>query len=127
MAPPGEWFALLSLRVLPVTTAVPPSLAMPAPLLVPVLPEIRLAVTIRRSPGGAGGPGAAIAGRAEPAQRGIQEHALRTGAAGRPAPPGWPFWPLRMPPPSFPATVLAITSTVPATLPMPPFCIPPPP
>src|SRR5215472_5716494 len=121
MAPPGASAASLPLRVLLVTTAVPPSLAMPAPPLVPVLPSMVLPVTIRRRPGGAGVPADAVAPwLAGPAQRGIRGHALRTGTAGRSAVAGWPFCPSRMPPPSppavFAATVLPMSATVPGRL-----------
>src|SRR5215470_8010329 len=131
MPPPTAAPAELPVSVLLVTTAVPPSLAIAPPALVLVLPVSWVPVTVRFTPLG---PPAArpVPGQpSPPAQRRIRVQTGRTAAAALWAIDGWPFCPLRIPPPSpplvLPVIVLLVTVTRPGTLCRPPFCIPPPP
>src|SRR5215472_8484648 len=136
MPPPTAAPAELPVSVLLVTTAVPPSLAIAPPAFVLVLPVIWVPVTVRFTPLGPPPvrppPVRPVPGQpSPPAQRRSRGQTGRTATAALWAVAGWPFCPLRIPPPSSPALlpviVLSVTVTRPGTLCRPPFCIPPPP
>src|SRR5580693_4370986 len=119
MPPPIACGQVLPANLLPVTVAVPPSLAIAPPALSLVLLLILLPDTVRVSEAAAGRESGAAAGRE------------RGAAAAERSVAGWPFWPLSMPPPSPLAVLLLIvldfTVTLPARFLRPPFWIPPPP
>src|SRR5690349_12513472 len=100
MPPPIPPPAELPVSVLPVTVVTPPSLAMPPPALPLVLLVNWVPVTTRRNLAVGGRP---AEGRPGPAtQRRSSGQPGRTLTATLCAPVGWPFWPLRIPPPSPP-------------------------
>src|SRR5215469_10270603 len=130
MPPPTAAPAELPVSALLVSTAVPPSLAIAPPPLALVLPVTWVPVTVRFTPLG---PTVVhpVPGQPRPPQRWIRVQAGRAATAALWTVDGWPFCPLRIPPPSppllLPVIVLLATVTRPGTLRRPPFCIPPPP
>src|SRR5215470_7007260 len=130
MPPPTEAPTELPVSALLVTTAVPPSLAIAPPALL-VLPVSWVPVTVRFTPSGPPAVRPVPGQPSPPAQRRIRGHTGRTATAALWAVAGWPFCPLRIPPPSpplvLPVIVLLVTVTRPGTLCRPPFWIPPPP
>src|SRR5215472_13730977 len=129
MPPPIPPPAELPVSVLPVTVVTPPSLAMAPPALPLVLLVNWVPVTTRRSLAVGGRPAEGLSGpltqRRSSGQPGRRLRAALCALAG------WPFWPLRIPPPSPPPelslTVLPVTVTRPPTFCRPPFWMPAPP